>query len=258
MFGLLLTSCATTQSDEHAHHHSTIDESDFSDATPAPDGGTFLSTKIPSSIREIELIDSSGNAFTLNDLSGQLVVLANFYTSCSHVCPMTSANMKQIATEIAEAGLTQKITVLEVSVDGERDTVERIHEYQKLFGEKSWLMATASQSELVKFWRFFGVIPEVAPISETEQETEPLDWQTGQKNTYRMVDAPVVNIIGPDSKWRWLNTGLPDASKEFVPSALMEYLSDHGLDTLNNPGEGAWTLKSVYSALSSISGYEIE
>lgn len=256
--GLLLTSCAATSSAEHANHNATIDESNFSEATPAPDGGTFLSSKIPSSIRNIELTDSSGNNFSLNDLAGQIVVLANFYTSCSHVCPMTSANMKQIATEISQAGLTEKITVLEVSVDGERDSVERINAYQNLFGDKSWVMATASQNQLVKFWRFFGVIPEAEPISKTEQETEPRDWLTGEKNTYRMIDAPVVNIIDPDLKWRWLNTGLPDASKEYVPTALMDYLSEHGLDTLNNPGEGAWTLKSVYSALNSISGYEID
>ena len=255
--GLLLTACASTEASDHSHHTSTIDESNFSQATPAPDGGTFLSSKIPNSVAQIELQDSAGNVFTLKDLQGQIIVLANFYTSCSHVCPMTSANMKQIAQEIELAGLSKKITVLEVSVDGERDSVERLNAYQELFGEKSWKMARAKQSDLEKFWRFFGVIPDAEPLTIAEQKIEPKDWLTGEVNTYRMVDAPVVNIISPDLKWRWLNTGFPDASKDYVPSMLMNYLSEHGLDTLQNPGEGAWTLKSVFSAINSIAGYEI-
>lgn len=253
--GLLLTGCAS--GDDHAGHSSTIDDSNFTQASPAPDGGTFLHSKISKSVQSIELQDSEGNNFTLTDLQGRIVVLANFYTSCSHVCPMTSANMKQIAGEISEAGLSDKITVLEVSVDGDRDTIARIDAYQKLYGKKSWVMATASQEELVKFWKFFGVIPEAEPVSKTDQENEPVDWQTGKPNTYRMIDAPVVILIDPSSKWRWLNTGFPAASEDYVPTALMNYLSEHGLDSLDDPGEGAWTLKSVYSALEEISGYEI-
>lgn len=255
LLGLLLSGCASA--DEHAGHSSTIDDSNFTQASPAPDGGTFLHSKIKQSVQDIELQDSDGKSFTLRDLQGRIVVLANFYTSCSHVCPMTSANMKQIAEDISAAGLSDKITVLEVSVDGDRDTVARIDAYQKLYGEKSWIMATASQDELVKFWKFFGVIPEAEPISTVDQKTEPADWQTGKPNTYRMIDAPVVILIDPSSKWRWLNTGYPEASKDYVPTALMGYLSEHGLDTLNNPGEGAWTLKSVYSAIEEIAGYQI-
>jgi protein SCO1/2 len=254
---LILAGCAMTDATHHADHNSTIDESNFSEATPAPDGGTFLSSKISDSVSAVNLYDSDGNKFSLTDLQGQIIVLANFYTSCSHVCPMTSANMKQIAAAISESGLSDKITVLEVSVDGQRDSVDRINAYQELFGEKSWVMATASQKELAKFWRFFGVIPDAQPLTAAEQESEPKDWLTGEVNKYRMVDAPLVVVIDPDLKWRWLNTGLPLASKDYVPTALMNYLSEHGLDTLENPGEGAWTLKSVFSAIKSIAGYEI-
>lgn len=252
---LLLAGCANTSA--HDHQMQTIDESNFSDATAAPDGGTFLRSKISNAVKTISLQDADGKSFSLSDLQGQIILLANFYTSCSHVCPMTSANMKQIAQEISNAGLSDKITVLEVSVDGERDSVDRINAYQKLYGKKSWVMATASQSELEKFWRFFGVIPDAEPLTTAEQQSEPKDWLTGDLNTYRMVDAPVVLLIDPDLKWRWLNTGLPDASKDYVPTKLMQYLSEHGLDTLQNPGEGAWTLKSVFSAINAIAGYEI-
>ena len=252
---LLLSGCASNS--EHDGHSSTIDESNFSEASPAVEGGTFLHSKIKQSVQNIELQDTDGKTFTLKDLRGRIVVLANFYTSCSHVCPMTSANMKQIASEIAKAGLSNKITVLEVSVDGDRDTVSRIDAYQKLYGEKTWIMATATQENLIKFWKFFGVIPEAEPISELDQQSEPADWQTGKPNTYRMIDAPIVILIDPTSKWRWLNTGYPEASADYVPTTLMNYLSEHGLDTLNNPGEGAWTLKSVFSAIKEIAGYEI-
>lgn len=255
--GLLLASCASTDASDHSHHTSTIDESDFSQASPAPDGGTFLSANISEAVKSIELYDTEGKPFSLLDLQDQIIVLANFYTSCSHICPMTSANMKEISNDISASGLADKITVLEVSVDGNRDTVERINAYQELFGEKSWVMATASQKELSKFWKSFGVIPESEPLTQAEQESEPKDWLTGETNKYRMIDAPVVLLIDPNLKWRWLNTGFPDASEDYVPSTLMNYLSEHGLDTLENPGEGAWTLKSVFSAIKQISGYEI-
>jgi cytochrome oxidase Cu insertion factor (SCO1/SenC/PrrC family) len=254
---LVLAGCANLDSSDHTHHSQTIDESNFSEATPAADGGTFLKSQVSSEVKSIELLDSDGNTFSLDDLSGQIIILANFYTSCSHVCPMTTANMKQMAEQISNTGSSEKITVLEVSVDGDRDTVGRINDYQKLYGDKSWIMATANQKALNRFWKFFGVIPEAEPITEAEQQSEPKDWLTGKANTYRMVDAPIVNVIDPDLNWRWLNTGLPDASKDYVPTTLMNYLSEHGLDTLQNPGEGAWTIKSVFSAIKEIAGYEI-
>ncbi|NBO07776.1 MAG: hypothetical protein EBV30_00150 [Actinobacteria bacterium] len=91
-------------------------------ATAAPGGGSFLNEKLPADVLALPLFDSTGEAFTLADFAGKYVVITNFLTSCHEICPMTTVNMRDIARALSAVGLASKVAVMEVSVDGERDT----------------------------------------------------------------------------------------------------------------------------------------
>ena len=225
-------------------------------ATPAPGGGTFLNEKIPSNILNTPIFDSSGKSFTLASLAGKSVVLTNFLTSCHEICPMTTANMRDIGDAVAKAGASSKISVVELSVDAGRDTAGRLAAYQKLFGDTSWTLASGTETNLNTIWTYFGAPATKDPYSAKNAAELPKDWLTGKPDTYDMTHADLVLVIGPDSSWRWLDLGSPK-SNGAIPGKLKAYLSKDGLHNLAQPEEPTWTVGAVLSALKEISGVSL-
>ena len=95
-------------------------------SSPAPMGGTYFSVAIPTKVLSAKLFDVNGKTISLNDFKGKYVVVAPFLTSCQEICPMTSVNMRSVATQVAAAKLSSQVVVLEVSVDPYRDSAARL------------------------------------------------------------------------------------------------------------------------------------
>jgi protein SCO1/2 len=81
--------------------------------------------------RSLELTDHHGKARRLEDFRGKAVVLLFGYTRCPDVCPTTLADaalaMKQLGPE------ADRVQVLFVSVDPERDTQDVLAKYVPAF-----------------------------------------------------------------------------------------------------------------------------
>ncbi|MEI7549555.1 MAG: SCO family protein [Actinomycetes bacterium] len=221
-------------------------------ATAAPGGGSFLSEKLPAEVLALPLFDSAGNTFTLGDYSGKYVVITNFLTSCHEICPMTTINMRDIARAVSAVGLASKVAVLELSVDGERDTAPRLAAYQALFNDRSWTMAGGSSASLSALWKYFGAPAKKEVFSAADVTTLPQDWQTGKSDTYDMMHSDVVIILGPDSTWRWLDLGSPKTTKGDIPQALKTYLTQDGQQNLAAPEEPTWSVEAVLAALTQL------
>jgi len=221
-------------------------------ATPAPGGGTFLSEKIPADVLALPLFDAAGKTFTLADLSDRYLVITNFLTSCHEICPMTSINMRDIARAVAAAGLAEKVKVVELSVDGERDTAPRLAAYQGLFNDTSWTMAGGSSESLSALWKYFGAPATREEFAPADAAKMPKDWQTGKSDTYDMMHADLIAIIGPDSTWQWLDLGSPKTIKGDIPAALKTYLTVDGRKNLAAPEEPTWSVGAVLAALSQL------
>ncbi len=73
-----------------------------------------------------------GEPFRLVDLQGKAVVVFFGYTYCPDVCPLTLAKMKQVRSM---DGLGERVEVVFVSVDPDRDTVEKLAAYVPAFDE---------------------------------------------------------------------------------------------------------------------------
>lgn len=222
----------------------------------ATNGGTILDEKIPTEVLDIPLKDKDGKSFTLGSLKGRSVVLTDFFTSCDMICPMTTANMRNIGNEIFKAGLSKKFSVLELSVDPVRDTVSRIGAYQKLFGDATptWSVATGSRSGLKSLWAYFGVysneVPNVDGIAR--------DWQSGKKITYDVEHQNVVILIDPHSHFRWINIGNPAvANPSLLPNKLKQFLSEQGRLNLLHPQKPDWNPRSVFGAIFQVLGLRI-
>ncbi len=222
--------------------------------TAAMMGGTILDAVIPTSISAISMKDQNGKSFTLNSLKGKTIVLTDFFTSCDMICPMTTANMRDIALAIAKAGKSASVEVLEITVDPQRDTVSRLKSYQNLYGSSTWTLATGTKEDVAKLWGWFGVYSKQIPNSDGKV----LDWQSGKKLLYDVLHEDVVLLIGPNSHYRWIDLGNPAVSNpNEVPNKLKRFLSSQGRLNLLNAQQPAWTVEAVYGALQQVFGLAI-
>lgn len=85
----------------------------------------------PIKVSDFTLTNQTGAESHLRDFKGNLVLFAFGYTHCPDVCPVTLARFKQIKDRLGDAA--EKVTVVFISVDGFRDTPERLNEYLKIF-----------------------------------------------------------------------------------------------------------------------------
>ena len=79
-----------------------------------------------------ELTDENNNIVTAKDYLGYTVALFFGFTSCPEICPTTMHQLSKILKEIDPSG--SSIRVLFVSVDPQRDSVEKLKKYTDIFG----------------------------------------------------------------------------------------------------------------------------
>jgi protein SCO1 len=74
---------------------------------------------------------SDGTAVTAEDYRGRAVVLYFGYSHCPDVCPATLANLSDVLAKLGRDA--EKVRVLFVSVDPERDTLPVLKQYTQAF-----------------------------------------------------------------------------------------------------------------------------
>ena len=88
--------------------------------------GTLLDDPQPAA--EIVGTNYDGSTFRLSDQRGKIVLIFFGYTFCPDVCPLTLAEMKSVYQNL-RGGEAEKLEFVFVSVDPERDTLERLSQY---------------------------------------------------------------------------------------------------------------------------------
>ncbi|MCX7165467.1 MAG: SCO family protein [Rhodocyclales bacterium] len=81
--------------------------------------------------REFALNDHHGKLRHLADFKGRVVVMFFGYTQCPDVCPITLANMRELMPALGPDA--ERVQVLFVTVDPERDTPELLAQYVPAF-----------------------------------------------------------------------------------------------------------------------------
>lgn len=104
----------------------------------------------------VELPSTQGD-FSLAQLEDdQLAILFFGYTHCPDVCPMSLSVVRQVMQGLDEEQRRRVVPVL-ISLDPERDTLERLSEYVGFFGDDI-IGATGSQAQLEELAGRYGVI----------------------------------------------------------------------------------------------------
>jgi len=93
-------------------------------------GAIVLNT--PRKFSDFDLIDHRGDAFTLQRLKGQWSMIFFGFTNCPDVCPTTLATLNETYSKLKDSE-KENLQVIMVSLDPERDTVDKLDQYMPYF-----------------------------------------------------------------------------------------------------------------------------
>jgi protein SCO1/2 len=113
----------------------------------SPVGPKFISTDITGSVigKNFDLTDHNGQARTLADFSGKVVVVFFGYTQCPDVCPTSMSTMADVKRLLGADG--DRMQVLFITLDPERDTTALLKSYMQSF-DASFLALRPTETEL--------------------------------------------------------------------------------------------------------------
>lgn len=202
--------------------------------------GTVLDRAVPASILNIPLTRPDGTVTSLAAYHGKPVMIADYLTLCSDICPLITANTVTMARMLQADGVGDKVALLEITVDPARDTPARMTAYGKLYGDvpANWTQLRASPANTTALWKFFGVYTQKAP----EGKPADTDWLTGKPLTYDIAHSDDLLFLNGSGHERYVVNSSPYTSKGALPATLAQFLSDQGQQLLAHPNPAQdWT-----------------
>lgn len=130
--------------------------------TPYEFKGTVLEPVEPA--KDFTLTDQNNQQFTLSQQQGKIVLLFFGFTSCPDFCPTTLSDLAQMMTELGNDA--DKVQVVMVSTDPERDTPERLAQYIGAF-HPSFVALSPTPEQLVQVAKDYGVSYERRDLPES-------------------------------------------------------------------------------------------
>ncbi len=134
--------------------------------TPPPPGGEPVEPPRP--LANFTLLNQAGEPTRLSDLAGQPALFYFGYTHCPDVCPLTLAEMSQVARILGESA--RQVHFVFVSVDIRRDTPERLASFLPQFNPAFIGLTASDETALRVATEAFGVYYELEDVPETQAE----------------------------------------------------------------------------------------
>ncbi len=111
----------------------------------------------PLALPDFELADTSGQPFQLSQIKGDIGLVYFGYTHCPDACPLTMYDVKQTLAGLKQG--KERVHVIFISVDPERDTPEVLSRYVANFGPE-FIGLTDQMDKVQSVMKPFGVIAE--------------------------------------------------------------------------------------------------
>jgi protein SCO1 len=159
----------------------------------------------PEFFPNLPVTDQNGNALRFYDdlIKDKIVVVMFIYTSCTDICPLTTARMTQIEDKLG-AAVGRDIFIVSLTVDPENDTPERLKAYSKAFGTgPGWTFVTGKPEDIRAINYKLGERSKV--LSEHRNEIVLGNDLTGEwqrDNVMGDLDRVTMSIREMDPKWR--------------------------------------------------------
>src|SRR4051812_27771737 len=135
--------------------------------------------------KTLELVDHTGKPRRLEDFRGQAVVLFFGFTHCPDICPTTLA---EVANQLKRLGAdAQRVQVLFVTLDPERDTPELLAKYVTAFDP-----------------RFLGLRGDLAATQRAAKEFKVYFEKRKSGDSYSVDHSGQSYVIDPQGRLRLL------------------------------------------------------
>jgi len=145
--------------------------------------------------------DTDGNIRRIDDFKGQVTLVFFGFTRCPDICPTTLMRLRQVRNAVGEDA--DKVQVLLVSVDPERDTADRLGAYVKSFDD-SFIGLRPEPAELEKVVKAFHAIAVKVPTSGDDYTIDhsATIYVYDRKNQLRLIAQPTleINLFAADLK----------------------------------------------------------
>jgi protein SCO1/2 len=111
--------------------------------------GKRVSDTVWHTLSDISLVNQAGDSVSLSKLKGKILIADFFFTHCPSICPAMTSNMKRLQESIHNGQrvgdrTNKKVHFLSISIDPERDSVERLKFWADRFQidpEQWWLLS---------------------------------------------------------------------------------------------------------------------
>lgn len=132
---------------QHSHFKEEIDPNTFH--------GTYLKQSRP--ISDFHLTGTDGQVFDNDHLKGQWTMVFFGFTNCGYVCPTTMAELGKTYRLIKEKNIKPAPKVVMVSIDPDRDSLEKLNSYVHSF-DVNFYGARGSQDKIKRMTKEMGVV----------------------------------------------------------------------------------------------------
>jgi protein SCO1/2 len=136
-------------------------------------------------------------------VKGKIVIISFIYTSCTDICPLTTARMAQLEEKLGDL-VGRDVFMLSMTVDPERDTPERLKEYAERFqAGPGWSFVTGKPEDIRAINYKFGERSKV--LSEHRNEIVLGNDATGEwqkDSVFGDIDRLVMTVRALHPKWR--------------------------------------------------------
>ena len=110
-------------------------------------------------ISDFTLVNHLGDTITLDDVSGQILVVDFFFTRCATICPVMTSNLKLLHDRLPEG-----VRILSHSVTPKADSVKVLAAYAEKYAAdaKKWWFLTGEKTEVYRLSRksYFSCLDE--------------------------------------------------------------------------------------------------
>lgn len=118
----------------------------------------------PRVLDDFSILSTTGEVFTLSEHRGEVILLYFGYRACPDFCPTTFAELKRVYADLNEPA--EKLKVVFVTIDPERDTLDILKPYVNIFHEDFIGLRTEGEV-LENLTSQFGVVAEKRVLGES-------------------------------------------------------------------------------------------
>jgi protein SCO1 len=156
-------------------------------------------------IPNLPVVTQDGKTVRFYDdlVKGKIVIISFIYTSCTDICPLTTARLAQLEDKLGDI-VGRDIFILSMSVDPENDTPQRLKEYSEAFQTgPGWTFVTGKLEDIRAINFKFGERSQI--LSQHRNEIVLGNDATGEwqrDSAFGDLNRLVMTVNALDPKWR--------------------------------------------------------